>query len=835
MSEKKNCQGGWINRGLLRQIIWLTAGAAISLGGSGRAFAIAPTPAVTWDASGTSDYNTPTNWNPDLTTKPLNSDNQFLTINNGATAEINTDAEGLFLILGLTEGQSGNLVINGNTTSTFGELRVGGRETVPDDYNSATPTYVPNNGGSGTVIQNPGSTVNVTYNAGSEPPAISFYVGDSTGSGATPANGSYTITGTSLAPSVLLSGILSNDAIVIGTGTGTLGSFTQSAFTTVTSTGFVIVGRRGATATYTMNGGILNQQGTTGLQVGDGDSLGISTTSGTFTQAAGTVNLASNLQLGRRNGTGVYTMNSGALNLSAGSIILGGSESGTGAAGLMNGNGTLNLNGGDITITGGNANIGNTSSSVTPTVGTTGLMTMTAGTFTLNGSAAVLAVGNGLNANGTFNQSGGTTTVNPLTTSTSTISIGRNSSTGTYNLSGTGILSCRFINIGAGNGALNISGNSQLTADTVTIDSTSTANTRTMSISGGTVNITNFNNGTTNGIGGLTRSVAITGGTTNVTTLTGGANVTYNISAGTNTFTTANLSGSANNTLPSTFNLPGGTNRINNLTTNTSTLFISGGTNTIASGAFPGILTLSSNSTLRTANTISLASTITMGNVSLDVTNNSFSLTGPITSAAARTLSKIGAGTLNISGTQTHVTGSAITNSAGGGVLNLNANGGPNLAVNANSGTTSFGVAQTLKAIGVNGGTLNLDANASVGALSLAGSPQNYGLTYGSLASSAAIKSNVYFSGTGIVTVGTAGDYNHSGEVEAGDYLIWRKNSAAYGDSAGYNLWRQNFGNVTVPGAGSGLFSGNQTVPEPGTLLLMVVGVLLACGCRRRR
>src|SRR3954447_26288153 len=76
------------------------------LAGAGSARGVTPTPAFTWDATGTSDYNIPTNWDPDLATAPTNTSNQFLTINNGATAEINGSAEGAFLILGLTGSQS---------------------------------------------------------------------------------------------------------------------------------------------------------------------------------------------------------------------------------------------------------------------------------------------------------------------------------------------------------------------------------------------------------------------------------------------------------------------------------------------------------------------------------------------------------------------------------------------------------------------------------------------------------------------------------------------------------------------------------------------------------
>src|SRR5207248_647900 len=139
----------------------------------------------------------------------------------------------------------------------------------------------------------------------------------------------------------------------------------------------------------------------------------------------------------------------------------------------------------------------------------------------------------------------------------------------------------------------------------------------------------------------------------------------------------------------------------------------------------------------------------------------------------------------------------------------------------AGAGPSAFGIAD-----------LGTSVNEKVAALLLGGTPQSFGLTYGSLSSSAAIKSNAYFAGTGIVTVGLAGDYNQSGEVEAGDYVIWRKNQATYGGSAGYDLWRQNFGNVAGAGAGSNL-GGNQAVPEPGTLLLALAGVLLTCAGRQ--
>jgi hypothetical protein len=78
--------------------------------------------------------------------------------------------------------------------------------------------------------------------------------------------------------------------------------------------------------------------------------------------------------------------------------------------------------------------------------------------------------------------------------------------------------------------------------------------------------------------------------------------------------------------------------------------------------------------------------------------------------------------------------------------------------------------------------------------------------------------------------VGLSGDYNGDGKVDAADYVTWRKNPAGFGGSAGYDVWRQNFGTS----AGTGLSETN-SVPEPGTLMLVLAGVLKMWAGRRRR
>jgi len=82
---------------------------------------------------------------------------------------------------------------------------------------------------------------------------------------------------------------------------------------------------------------------------------------------------------------------------------------------------------------------------------------------------------------------------------------------------------------------------------------------------------------------------------------------------------------------------------------------------------------------------------------------------------------------------------------------------------------------------------------------------------------------------TNIVTVLTAplsGDYNHDGTVDAADYVVWRKTD---GTPAGYDAWRANFGQPS--GSGS-VANANATIPEPTTLMMLIVA---AVGVRLRR
>jgi hypothetical protein len=79
------------------------------------------------------------------------------------------------------------------------------------------------------------------------------------------------------------------------------------------------------------------------------------------------------------------------------------------------------------------------------------------------------------------------------------------------------------------------------------------------------------------------------------------------------------------------------------------------------------------------------------------------------------------------------------------------------------------------------------------------------------------------------VEPGLDGDYNEDGVVDQADYVAWAKNPGAFGGAGGYDTWKQNFG-ASSPGAGGG----NGAVPEPTSMLLMLVGLVPFFACRKR-
>ena len=87
------------------------------------------------------------------------------------------------------------------------------------------------------------------------------------------------------------------------------------------------------------------------------------------------------------------------------------------------------------------------------------------------------------------------------------------------------------------------------------------------------------------------------------------------------------------------------------------------------------------------------------------------------------------------------------------------------------------------------------------------------------------------------------GDYNNNGVVDGADFVVWRNNERTtkvlpndpYGPVIGasqYNLWRANFGKTPGTGAGSLVDAGG--VPEPGTIVLILGGLMSGALVRRR-
>jgi hypothetical protein len=83
---------------------------------------------------------------------------------------------------------------------------------------------------------------------------------------------------------------------------------------------------------------------------------------------------------------------------------------------------------------------------------------------------------------------------------------------------------------------------------------------------------------------------------------------------------------------------------------------------------------------------------------------------------------------------------------------------------------------------------------------------------------------------TGTLRVGLLGDYNANGIVDAADYVTWRKGLGAIYTQSDYDIWRAHYGQTA--GSGSGV-SANAAVPEPATLVLLMI--VAAGWCLRRR
>jgi hypothetical protein len=78
---------------------------------------------------------------------------------------------------------------------------------------------------------------------------------------------------------------------------------------------------------------------------------------------------------------------------------------------------------------------------------------------------------------------------------------------------------------------------------------------------------------------------------------------------------------------------------------------------------------------------------------------------------------------------------------------------------------------------------------------------------------------------------GIEGDFNHDGTVDSADYVVWRKGLGTTYDQNDYEAWRSHFGQTAGSGSGA---AANAAVPEPASIVLLIMGTLTMCVRRHR-
>jgi autotransporter-associated beta strand protein len=252
--------------------------------------------------------------------------------------------------------------------------------------------------------------------------------------------------------------------------------------------------------------------------------------------------------------------------------------------------------------------------------------------------------------------------------------------------------------------------------------------------------------------------------------------------------------------------------------------------------------------------------------------NNSTTFSGVISGNSA-SLTKTGSGTMTLSGANTYTGGTTVaggTLAVNGSIAgNANVQDGATLAGNgAVAGTTTLQSGGTL-APGNSAGTISLGALTMQGGSSMEieiGATSDLVAVTGTATLSGALKVSLVEDAAPqlgqtytIVTAGArngmfgsdllptfsnltfdviynpqnvqlkvvpvlAGDFNTDGQVDAADYVVWRKGGPAF-TPADYDDWRENFGAILQTGEGSDHHS---HVPEPGGGMLALSAFFLA-------
>jgi T5SS/PEP-CTERM-associated repeat protein/autotransporter-associated beta strand protein len=232
-----------------------------------------------------------------------------------------------------------------------------------------------------------------------------------------------------------------------------------------------------------------------------------------------------------------------------------------------------------------------------------------------------------------------------------------------------------------------------------------------------------------------------------------------------------------------------------------STMALSGG-NATSSLNFHG-------GTLRITSTSSSSNTINFnGGGTFDIATPATTVTITSNIAGAGGLTKLGPGTLTLTGANAYSGDTRIST----GALSISQaflNNFADVYMNVASGV-SFG--------------LNFAGTDLIESLFVNGVSQPLGV-YGAIGSGAQFERS-FLTGTGrlqVTAIGLPGDYNDDGVVDTADHVAWRKID---GSQSGYDIWRTNFGRTLGGGAGSSPTfdeASQPPAPEPAGAVLVIL------------
>ncbi len=421
--------------------------------------------AADWLHTGTTDWNTADNWNPNAV--PV-----------GQPAVILTNTESIATITADPIGNPNDVIV-GNGSETNGRL----------DHTAGTLT-------TGSWVKIGHNSGDGTYNLANTAASGGAFTGHGQGTGSLNMTGGQLRLGGDDGSNTLGTGVfnmhtsgtvtVNNGAVAIGqNGNGVL-NIDSGTFNKTGSGNIVVGGTSGRTGELNISGGTINNSGE--FQVANNGSTGVVTMNG------GEINTGSWVGIGH-GGTGTLNVNGGTFTKTGGgsAFIVGDGSTGT----LNQTNGLIDIQGGEFWIAGSGSvtasynmsggTLNTASWFVVGRNGATGTLTMTGGTVNHTDTGSDFVVGgDSAGSNGTVLLSGGLMNITGRNTD-----IGKISGTGVLTVSGDGEFRTGALNIGSGSSA-----------------------TGTVNLNGGTVKVSSLNGGdgsaTVNFNGGLVQAQANT-------------------------------------------------------------------------------------------------------------------------------------------------------------------------------------------------------------------------------------------------------------------------------------------------------------------------------------